>query len=524
MPGWVQTFQDTFHRADGAVGNGWDDVNDAWAIGSDTLTSSAASTADLLARPVGEALTDQRADVVATADRNTDNTASTPVVWLRADVAGRSGYLAWLGEGAGASEVLNVAVMTAGTLGPVTSTSPLSGIAAGTDYLISYAAVGTTMTVTIAAASAPGTILGTASIADSGFASGVVALTPLLAPNTVKSVTVYGAGTTPTIALSPATVDVGTLTPIALAGTGVAWTPGTPGSPTFGTSAGAVSSQSVASAGAATVNYGSSDQPGSVTITDPSSGATATLTVTSPTVTPTLNVVFAGNSLTAGNGSTDGQTYPAQCLAILGPTWTGTNSGVSSQTTAEMIAAYRAQIGQFFDGSKSGNVAIIWEGINDLFFGASAATAYGNLVTLCGLARAGGFKVAIGTCIPRWGFGTSTIPGTPEEQYATYWSEAQSVNASIRANWRSFADALLDVQADVRLGAPGSELDTTYRAVDQVHYNDAGYALVAGMAAAAIAAATTGGAAPAAAAEPDPFLATTAPVGPDPLRSTSAPY
>jgi hypothetical protein len=84
------------------------------------------------------------------------------------------------------------------------------------------------------------------------------------------------------ISISPTSVILdGTGYLITVTGTGTSWTPGTPGSPTFTASAGAITAQTVNSATSATLTYSAPGATGSVTITDPSTGATAILTITS---------------------------------------------------------------------------------------------------------------------------------------------------------------------------------------------------------------------------------------------------
>ena len=52
-------------------------------------------------------------------------------------------------------------------------------------------------------------------------------------------------------------------------------------------------------------------------------------------------------------------------------------------------------------------------------------------------------------------------------------------DALIRRNWRYFADGIVDVGADPRLGAPGAERNAVYfSAQDFTHLTDAGYAIV----------------------------------------------
>lgn len=68
-----------------------------------------------------------------------------------------------------------------------------------------------------------------------------------------------------------------------LVGSGTAWTPGSPGSPTFSASAGVLADQVVTSAGTATVTFTPPNTDQTVTITDPSTGLTDTIDVNTTT-------------------------------------------------------------------------------------------------------------------------------------------------------------------------------------------------------------------------------------------------
>ncbi len=211
-----------------------------------------------------------------------------------------------------------------------------------------------------------------------------------------------------------------------------------------------------------------------------------TASVTSNEVTLTTAnslVVFDGNSLTAGQGATSGQNsdpptgtiYPAVCLGYLGSKWMARNFGVSGQTTPDMSADAATQTDPLYSASNTRNVVVGWEITNDLFFGASAADAYTNYVTYCQARQAVGWRVPAVTVLPR------SEAGTP----AGFEADRQTVNANIRANWRSFADSLADIASDSRIGPAGSQTNPTYYG-DLVHLTDAGYAIVAQYVAAAI--------------------------------------
>lgn len=189
-------------------------------------------------------------------------------------------------------------------------------------------------------------------------------------------------------------------------------------------------------------------------------------------------VVFDGNSLTVGDGSTGGADYPAQVMIYLNPygAYTKYNYGVGGQKTTDMAADAAAQIDILYSAGNAQNILVAWEVTNDLFFGASAATAYANIVSYCQARQAVGFQVVVLTVLPRSNVGT---PGSFE-------ADRQTVNTSIRANWSTFADALADVAADTRIGDSGDEINVAYYDGSLVHLGNEGYGVVADITAAAI--------------------------------------
>lgn len=99
----------------------------------------------------------------------------------------------------------------------------------------------------------------------------------------------FTAGTAALLDVAESVVgNFGTATTLHLTGTGTAWTPGTPGSPTFSCDHGTLSGQEVLTSTTATVVYDPGSYLGTVTVTDPSTGATDTFLVTSDTgiITP----------------------------------------------------------------------------------------------------------------------------------------------------------------------------------------------------------------------------------------------
>ena len=188
-----------------------------------------------------------------------------------------------------------------------------------------------------------------------------------------------------------------------------------------------------------------------------------------------------GNSLTLGTQATAGQEYPT-VLQGLRPTDTVYNKGFAGAQTSALISGspttdYPDIVAPLF---AAGAWYVPWEVLNSIFFGASAATAYNDFVTLCGLGRATGYKVLAVTGSKTRGDYTGAMQ-----------TASDTANASIRANWATFADALYDPNADSRFADSNN---TTYYNADKVHYTDAGYAIIAnGVNAALNAALATGG-------------------------------
>jgi len=187
---------------------------------------------------------------------------------------------------------------------------------------------------------------------------------------------------------------------------------------------------------------------------------TTTWNFTSASTKP--QVIFDGDSITYGVGSTGGLNYPNQTITLLGGSsaYDGTNLGVPSETIATMIANDPTVVDPLYSAYRTNNFVLIWGGTNDLYFGADNTTVYNYIVSYAEARRLAGFKVAVFTILPR-------SAGSPPANFESY---RQSINSMLRANWAAFADALIDVATDSRIGDAGDELDTTYYA-DKVHYN-----------------------------------------------------
>lgn len=185
-----------------------------------------------------------------------------------------------------------------------------------------------------------------------------------------------------------------------------------------------------------------------------------------PPATPNI-LVADGNSLTLGLGQTP---YPAQLATSLDASWQVVNDGVGSQTTPGMISTAPLRVDNLYNSGRTKNMVVAWEGTNDITGKVGATAAYNNLKNYSLSRKAYGWKVLIMTILPR------------SDDYALaagFESIRQTVNVSIRANWATFADGLVDIGDDPTIGQAGQETNTTYYVGDKVHLNTAGYTIVA---------------------------------------------
>jgi lysophospholipase L1-like esterase len=193
-------------------------------------------------------------------------------------------------------------------------------------------------------------------------------------------------------------------------------------------------------------------------------------------------IVFDGDSLTFGTGIIGGETYPSQVISLLGGANPTNNFGVSGQGIAAMISDGVSQIDSLYNAANGRDTVVYWGGTNDIAFSSGQATAtYNNIVAYGTARRAAGWRTYVLTLLPRSDAGVQ----------GSFETDRQTVNSSIRTNWATFADGLIDVAADSRIGDAGDQTDTRYYNTDLVHLNNAGARVVAELVAAAIQPANT---------------------------------
>jgi len=191
-------------------------------------------------------------------------------------------------------------------------------------------------------------------------------------------------------------------------------------------------------------------------------------------------VVAPGNSLTSGNGSTGGATqillstgtnYPGQLQALLGSSAHVRTDAYPGRTTDQIISGTPAFSGTFADHSKA--VHLVWELTNTLGATGSPLKAFESIKKACLMKSGNGAKVIVGTCLYRGDSGNDAKNAALTDQ----------VNALVRARYTEFAHGIADFAADARLQ---DFTNATYFDADETHLKDAGYAVVASIAHAAV--------------------------------------
>lgn len=179
-------------------------------------------------------------------------------------------------------------------------------------------------------------------------------------------------------------------------------------------------------------------------------------------------IVFDGDSLTEGYFLTPRQSYPSQVMRQLPEQLESVNFGISGQTWQDLLSDVRHEVDPLYSASRRLNLVVVWAGANDLAVGYTAQQVYENARRYCEARRSIGFTVITATIYPL----------EPKDVDQHFEARRVSYNELLRAHWREFADALVDVAADERIGSPSGPARRQYF-IDAVHLNEAGYAVIA---------------------------------------------
>jgi len=194
-----------------------------------------------------------------------------------------------------------------------------------------------------------------------------------------------------------------------------------------------------------------------------------------PAETASETLLFVGDSVCAGYRATCGQDYPSQVGALRGmPLGTVWNFGVSGQTMESMERMLPSDIAGLLSVLKTRPTMI---GPYDWYnsrvnSGVSEPNIYAHMTALLASWRAAG--------------GGKTLVLTPMADGATSATERAALAASVNANYASYANGVVDLNADTNVGGTWPPAGTgalvyTNLFYDTIHMKSAGYAYVAGV-------------------------------------------
>lgn len=178
----------------------------------------------------------------------------------------------------------------------------------------------------------------------------------------------------------------------------------------------------------------------------------------------TINIVFNGTSITAGNGTSSwANTFGVVSGATL------TNLAVSGSTVADVVGRESSALALFVGGAL--NLYACEAGANNFLNGNTVAddAAQAALFTHYDAMRAGGFKVIDTTLLPQQRGGAMT----------TNFVAARAVyNPQRRSAVGVHSDAIIDWAANSIIGPDAAALDLTYWSADALHPNKTGQGIM----------------------------------------------
>lgn len=186
-----------------------------------------------------------------------------------------------------------------------------------------------------------------------------------------------------------------------------------------------------------------------------------------------VNLVFDGDSISAGVGSTHGHGLDAQVAATLGSDVRLNNVAVGGRPVSDCLRLYRRLVAPLFSPGSHHNVIVFHAGDNDIAQGRDAAQTYAAFSAYVTEAHRQGWKVVVSTELRSPHF------ALPQE------AQLERYNDSLRLN-QAGADAVVDFDADARMTIMSNRADPFMFKPDGLHPTDAGYAILTSMLAPAV--------------------------------------
>lgn len=180
-------------------------------------------------------------------------------------------------------------------------------------------------------------------------------------------------------------------------------------------------------------------------------------------------LVFDGDSISLGEGATNGHTLADQTLSLLSSEAIHHITAVGGRQAKECLSLFSFNVMPLYQSDKK-NIIFFNAGDNDIAHGSSANETYAAIRAYIELAHYYGWQVVVSTKLQRYDW--------PEEAR----SVITKLNLLITAN-EAKAERVADFQANPTVGGDLGRLDRKYFTSDQIHPADAGYTILATIAA-----------------------------------------
>jgi lysophospholipase L1-like esterase len=181
-----------------------------------------------------------------------------------------------------------------------------------------------------------------------------------------------------------------------------------------------------------------------------------------------INLVFDGDSISAGWGASPGHGLDARVAAELGGGVRLHNVAEGGRPVSKCLELYAKLVAPLFDASAPHNLIVFHAGDNDVLQGRGAAQTYLAFAAYVAAAHEQGWKVVVSTELRRSDF------------HSAQSSTLEDYNDRVRQN-SAGADAVVDFDADARMTDMSYRLDPALFTQDGIHPSDSGYAVLANM-------------------------------------------
>jgi lysophospholipase L1-like esterase len=181
-----------------------------------------------------------------------------------------------------------------------------------------------------------------------------------------------------------------------------------------------------------------------------------------------LNLLFDGDSISAGLGASQGHGLDLQTASAIGGAVELHNVSDGGRPVWQCLRLYPDLVEPKFDPTRTYNIIAFHAGDNDVAQGRDAQQTYAAFTAYVTAAHQQGWKVIVTTELRRFKFSAS-------EQ-----RELEGYNALLISN-KAGADAVIDLNADPRLGENAHRTDPSLFTSDGIHPSDGGYSIIAQM-------------------------------------------